>query len=169
MKRYVATFIVSFLLYLALVAAWGPVARLWSYQEIIAGIVVGAVVAATMSRFFCEGSDFRMANPVRWGRFIAYLPVFFSAMAKANFDVAYRVITGKIRPGIVKISPGLKRDLAVTLLANSITLTPGTLTVDVDQDKNLYIHWIYVKKGKEKPKPEDVCGSFPKWARRIAE
>jgi multicomponent Na+:H+ antiporter subunit E len=169
MKRYVATFIVSFLLYLALVAAWGPVAHLWSYQEIIAGIVVGVVVALTMSRFFCEGSDFRMANPVRWLWAILYIGPFFWGMLRANVDVAIRVITGKIRPGIVKISPGLKRDLAVTLLANSITLTPGTLTVDVDEEKNLYIHWIYVKKGKEKPKPEDVCGSFPKWARRIAE
>ena len=66
-------------------------------------------------------------------------------MAKANIDVAYRVITGKINPGIVKISPGLKTDLGITLLADSITLTPGTLSVDIDEKNNdLYIHWINV-------------------------
>lgn len=65
-------------------------------------------------------------------------------MAKANFDVAYRVITGKINPGIVKMSPGLKTDTALTFLANSITLTPGTLSVDTDDEKNLYVHWINV-------------------------
>ena len=94
-------------------------------------------------------------------------------MAKANFDVAYRVITGKINPGIVRISPDLKTDIGITLLANSITLTPGTLSVDIDEESNdLYIHWINVKEESLKKKPVDckfICGSFPKWVRRIAE
>ena len=94
-------------------------------------------------------------------------------MAKANFDVAYRVITGKINPGIVKISPDLKTDLGITMLANSITLTPGTLSVDIDEDRNdLYIHWINVKKEAISKTPIDckwVCAKFDKWVRRIAE
>jgi len=106
--------------------------------------------------------------------FIAYFPRFFYEMAKANFDVAYRVITGKIKPGIVKISPGLKNNLSVTLLANSITLTPGTLTVEVDEDKNLYVHWINVRddffqEHEEKCRCKYVCSTFPDWARRIGE
>jgi multicomponent Na+:H+ antiporter subunit E len=113
-----------------------------------------------------------MINPRRWLYFIAYLGPFFIAMAKANIDVAYRVITGKINPGIVKISPGLETDLGITMLANSITLTPGTLSVDVDKDKNLYVHWINVNPKALEEKPRDceyVCGTFPKWARRVAE
>jgi multicomponent Na+:H+ antiporter subunit E len=94
-------------------------------------------------------------------------------MAKANVDVAYRVITGKINPGIVRISPDLKTDLGITMLANSITLTPGTLSVDIDEDKNdLYIHWINVKKEALKKSPVEcrfVCAGFEKWVRRIAE
>jgi len=89
-------------------------------------------------------------------------------LIKANIDVAYRVITGKINPGIVKISPQLKSDAAITMLANSITLTPGTLSVDIDEDNNdLYIHWINVT--DLKPSIEDICGNFPEWVRRIAE
>jgi len=118
--------------------------------------------------------NFRMLNPVRWLVFLVYLiGPFFISMARANLDVAYRVITGRINPGIVKIDPKLKTDLGVTMLANSITLTPGTLSVDVDEDKNqLYIHWINVKEDALKKKPRDckyVCGGFPKWIRRIAE
>ena len=51
-----------------------------------------------------------------------------------------------INPGIVKVKTRLKSDTALTFLANSITLTPGTLTVDIDRDNGvLYIHWLNVK------------------------
>jgi multicomponent Na+:H+ antiporter subunit E len=93
-------------------------------------------------------------------------------MAKANIDVAYRVITGRINPAILKIDPKLDRDLAVTMLATSITLTPGTLSVDVDEETNeLYVHWINIDPEVLKDMPRDyhpICNSFPDWARRIA-
>ena len=51
-----------------------------------------------------------------------------------------------INPGIVKVKTVLKSDTALTFLANSITLTPGTLSVDIDKDNGiLYVHWIDVK------------------------
>ena len=145
----------------------------WSFGEIIFGVILSAFVGIIARKIFVK-KNFRMANPVRWLTFIAYIfGPFFAGMAKANVDVAYRVITGKINPGIVKISPDLKTDLGITMLANSITLTPGTLSVDIDEDKNdLYIHWINVKKEALQKKPVDykfVCGEFPKWVRRIAE
>jgi len=67
-------------------------------------------------------------------------------MIKANFDVAYRVIHPRmpINPGIVLIKTDLKSDSGKLALANSITLTPGTLTMDV-KGENLLIHWINVK------------------------
>ncbi|GAI75906.1 unnamed protein product, partial [marine sediment metagenome] len=54
------------------------------------------------------------------------------------------------------------------LLANSITLTPGTLSVDIDEKNNdLYIHWINVT--TLKPTTHHICSNFPQWIRRIAE
>ena len=51
-----------------------------------------------------------------------------------------------INPGIVKVKVELKTDTALTFLANSITLTPGTMSVDIDKENGiLYIHWINVK------------------------
>ena len=88
-------------------------------------------------------------------------------MARANLDVAYRVITGRIKPGIVRISPGLKTDFGIAMLANSITLTPGTLTVDADGKNNLYVHWINVR--DKEPETEEVCSGFHRWVRRVAE
>lgn len=168
----IVTAIVSFLLYLLLTT--GPRTPFpqgvlwWSSTELIAGVILSVIVGIIAYRIFLIKRNYRMLNPKRWVAFIAYLGPFFLAMARANFDVAYRVITGKIKPGIVKIKTGLKTDLGVTILANSITLTPGTLSVDVDERTNdLYVHWIYVK--NKEPSAEEVCGVFPKWARRIAE
>jgi len=78
--------------------------------------------------------------------FIIYLVVLFKEIVQANIDVAYRVIHPKmpIKPGIIVISTELKQDIAKMILANSITLTPGTFTLDIIDDK-LLIHWINVK------------------------
>lgn len=108
-------------------------------------------------------------NPFRWVIFLVYLiGPFFYYMTKANIDVALRVITGNIKPGIVKIETGLQSDLGIALLASSITLTPGTLTVDIDEQTNaLYIHWINV--ANKEPSAKEICGSMLKWIKRIAE
>ena len=78
--------------------------------------------------------------------FLVYVIVLFWEIIKANFDVAYRVIHPKmpIKPGIVVIKTRLKSDIAKMILANSITLTPGTFTLDVIGDE-LLVHWINVK------------------------
>ena len=180
MLALIVTTILCFVIYLLLTIGSGTEIVIineqflsWSYAEIILGIILSIIVGIVASKIFIK-KNFRMANPVRWFTFIAYvIGPFFVGMAKANVDVAYRVLTGKINPGIVKISPNLKTDLGITLLANSITLTPGTLSVDIDEDTNdLYIHWINVKEEALKKKPVEckfVCAGFDKWARRIAE
>ena len=174
MIAFIVTTIICFITYLFLTTGSGnDVLGLWSYEELLFGLILSLITGLVARTIFVKKS-FRMANPVRWFMFLGYLiGPFFIGMAKANIDVAYRVITGRINPGIVKISPDLKTDLGITMLANSITLTPGTLSVDIDEDKNdLYIHWINVKKEALKERPVDtkyICGEFPKWIRRIAE
>jgi len=163
---YILTGIACFVFYLLLTIETGNII-LWSLEELIAGVVISLVVALAARRFSLYNK--KILNPVRWAKLVAYIvgPFFFQ-MAKSNVDVAIRVITGEINPGIVKISPKLHTDAGITLLANSITLTPGTLTVDVDENKNdLYIHWINVK--TKHPKVEDICGNFCDWIRGITE
>src|SRR5665648_665953 len=162
MIDFIITFLLSMLTYLVLTASQGEVWGLWSIFEIITGILLSLIVAFVANKVLFQKRTYRMLNPLRWVIFLVYLiGPFFWAMAKANIDVAYRVITGKIYPG-------LKTDLGITLLADSITLTPGTLTVDIDEKNNdLYIHWINVT--TLKPTTQQICVNFPQWIRRIAE
>ena len=64
-------------------------------------------------------------------------------LVKSNIDVMFRVVTPrvKINPAIVEVKTRLKSPLGRLALANSITLTPGTLTADIKDDR-LFIHWI---------------------------
>ncbi len=166
MLAFIASTVFCFVMWLLLTFN----GNFWQTDELVAGIVMACIAGFASRKILVK--DFKLANPKRWLFILAYLPRFFYEMAKANFDVAYRVLTGRINPGIVKISPGLKSDVAITTLANSITLTPGTLSVDVDEEKNLYIHWINVKEEVLKKMPRDykpICSNFPDWARRIGE
>ena len=167
---FIVTSVVAYIVYLLLTIGSGTV-TLWSREELVIGAVFAVIVGALLRNRFI-GKDLRMLNPKRWFTFLVYLFPFFFAMARANIDVAYRVITGRINPAIVKINPELKNDMSLTFLANSITLTPGTLSVDVDQKTNeLYVHWINAKPEVLKDMPRDyhpICDGFPDWARRIA-
>jgi len=174
MLAFFVTAIGAFIFYLLLTFGSGTIGA-WSLEEWISGAVLSLIVGAIAGRVTFDHkrqgkkSSLRMLNPLRLLLFLVYLiGPFLWAMAKANLDVAYRVITGKIRPGIVRLSPGLSTDFGITLLANSITLTPGTLSVDVDEESgDLFVHWINVS--DPDPSAKAVCGSFPDWVRRIAE
>jgi multicomponent Na+:H+ antiporter subunit E len=93
-------------------------------------------------------------------------------MFKANIDVAYRVSHPNlpIRPGIVKVKTSLKSDTGLTFLANCITLTPGTMTVDIDKNSGfLYIHWINVKDKDVEGATERIVKRFERRLTRIFE
>lgn len=79
---------------------------------------------------------------------IAGFAVFFSKeLIQANLRVAYDVLTPRhhMRPGIVAIPLDLKTDLEITVLTTLITLTPGTLSLHVTDDRHtLYIHAMYI-------------------------
>ena len=92
--------------------------------------------------------------------FPIYLLVVLKEMVKANIDVALRVINPSlpINPGIVEFKTSLKSNALKFILANSITLTPGTLTVDVKGD-SFFVHWIDVK-GTEDEYKNYICGKF---------
>jgi multicomponent Na+:H+ antiporter subunit E len=169
MIGFIVTFLLSLFGYFLLTASSGEILGIWSITEFGFGVVLSLIVAFLATKVLFQKRNYKILDLKRWVIFLVYfIGPFFWSMIKCNIDVAYRVITGKINPGIVKISPGLKTDLGITLLADSITLTPGTLTVDIDEKTNdLYIHWINVT--TLTPTTADICGTFPEWIRRIAE
>jgi multicomponent Na+:H+ antiporter subunit E len=162
LSRYLATSV-------ALFCSWLLFTSTTSLQEVLAGALLGLLIAALVYRgFTCRG--LRMLSPRRLAGLFVYLPVFFWEMIKANFDVAYRVIHPRmpIRPGIVAIKTDLTTDIGKLFLANSITLTPGTLTMEICEDY-LFIHWINVKAEDVRGASELISGRFEKYLKAICE
>ena len=142
--RRVIYFLVAFIIWV--IGAWPFVDGKIDGQVVIAGLIASAIVAVLFHEILPK--EHRVfISPVRVFWAVVYIPVFFYYIIKANLDVVYRALHPKmpIKPGIVKIRTSLKTDSGITALANSITLTPGTLTVDLTDDGYLYIHWINVK------------------------
>ena len=125
MKSRILLFLLAFFIWVLL--NWVP-----DNQHLFIGIVVSALAAFLTGDFFVRRLHL-FKHPYRYLWFLYYVPVFLWECFKANLDVAYRVLHPDlpIHPGIVKVNTKLKTDMALTFLANSITLTPGTLTVDV--------------------------------------
>jgi multicomponent Na+:H+ antiporter subunit E len=111
-------------------------------------------------------------NPVRLFWIIAYIPLFIKELIKANIDVAKRSLSlhMHINPGIVKVPTELKTEYGLAMLCNSITLTPGTISMDVvgEKDRNyVYIHWIDVQSKDPAEAGNMIKGSLESGVRRI--
>jgi multicomponent Na+:H+ antiporter subunit E len=144
----------------------------WSLdiQVIIVGIIAAGIVALLFHEILPKEHEI-FVSPRRIFWFLVYLPVFLYYVLAANLDVVYRALHPKmpINPGIVKVRTKLKSESGITALANSITLTPGTLTVDVSDDGHLYVHWINVKgKGVEEA-TQAVARKFEWFLEKIFE
>ena len=139
-RSRIVTFCVSFLL-------WMLLSFTFDWQHFTVGIIVSFLVASTMGDMFTDYA-YKWFNLHRYFWFIIFSLVFIRECVKANIDVALRVIKPQlpINPGIVKVKTSLKTETALTFLANFITLTPGTLCVDINAEEGcFYVHWIDVK------------------------
>lgn len=99
-----------------------------------------------------------------------YLIIMAFRLIESNIKVAKNVIFMDIKPGIVKIKTDLRSDTGVTILANSITLTPGTLTLDVSKklgETYLYVHWIDVETLNREKAGEKIKGDIEEWLKKI--
>jgi multicomponent Na+:H+ antiporter subunit E len=161
--RRLVYFILAFVVWILL--AW----RL-DLQVVIAGLITAAAVSMLFIEILPrEHCVFCSATRIFW--FLVYVPVFFFYVIRANLDVVYRALHPKmpINPGIVKIKTNLKTDSGITALANSITLTPGTLTVDLTDDGYLYVHWINVKSDDVEAATQLIAQKFEWFLMKIFE
>ena len=144
----------------------------WSIdtQMLIAGVIASIIVVVLFHEIMPKEHQV-FISPVRMFWLLLYVPVFFYHMLIANLDVVYRALHPKmpIKPGIVKIKTKLKTDSGITALANSITLTPGTLTVDLTDDGFLYVHWINVKSDDVEQATKFIAKRFEWFLEKIFE
>lgn len=152
MRKFLSVFLALFVIWVCLTG--------FNAQELIVGVMVALVLASLISPktvYSFEGKDIMSLF-----RFIfQYLPLFFMKLVASNIEMAKIVLSPSlpIQPGFVKIHTNLRSDLSRFILANSITLTPGTITMDV-QDNEILIHWIKVKGTEEKEHFEEIAGDF---------
>jgi multicomponent Na+:H+ antiporter subunit E len=101
---------------------------------------------------------------------VVYGVIFLRELVKANLDVAFRVLNPSlpIHPGIVEVKTKMSSPIGKLLLANSITLTPGTLTLDVKGDR-MFIHWIDVRGQDIDQSTGMIVGAFEKTLREVVE
>ena len=140
--------------------------------HLLVGIAVAGIIALLLGDLVIR-QPHRMWYPRRYATFILhYTPVFLWEVLKANLDVAYRVLHPglPIRPGIVKVSTALRSEMAMTFLANSITLTPGTMSVDIDTEQAvLYVHWIDVQAPDRETATRMIVERFERILRNVFE
>ncbi len=161
MKGVISTSVLAFATYILFTGSTTP-------YDLLTGVIVGIIVGLLVGRFLVK-NDAKAFNPVRWVWGVVYfLWYFFVAEVKAHLDVIGRIITGKVEPGIVKVPLKVKSDYARTLVANSITNTPGTVVVDADEDY-LYVNWINVTAEEPEKVRKEICEEFEKYAERIFE
>ena len=127
------------------------------------------LVALFASRFFIHKDAGWLFNPGRVFRCLRYwLITFMGELIKANLSMAKICYGGctDINPGIVKVPTDMKSDYGLAALSNSITLTPGTITMEVAEDGDgqdwLYVHWIDVKETEPAAAGEAIKGTLEK-------
>ena len=160
--KFIYTFIVMFIIWMAFTTSLEP-------AELITGVVISLILALFTDRIFsCCGLKVLMPHKIIY--FIQYFFVFIIALLKSNLDIAKRVISPSlpINPGIVKFKTKLTNSFARMILANSITLTPGTLTIDVIKN-TFYIHWIDVTSDDSEVVYKEIAESFEKILMKIYE
>jgi len=113
------------------------------YTNFLFGYMIGFGILWLMNRNEADRGYFSKVP-----RIISFIFYFLYEMIKANVQVAYDVMTPKyfMRPGIVKYPMNAQTELEINLLSMVISLTPGTLILDISEDKKtMYIHVMYLQ------------------------
>lgn len=150
---------VAFVWILLLAILWMCMTEAFTLANLMIGFAIGYTILY-VSQHVLGVSGFIAKLP----RFVAFVGHFTLELLRANVRVAHDVLTPTyyMRPGILAIPLDAETDLEITSLANLISLTPGTLSLDVSTDRRvLYIYTMFtddreslvrdIKKGLEKP------------------
>lgn len=131
-----------FLVNVLLAVSWVLLTGTFSFMNLLSGFVLGYLIIVALAR-----SPVQRRYVRRLPASVAVLLLFLKELAIANFRVAVAILSPleKLAPGIVAVPIDLETDLEITLLANMLTLTPGSLALDVSADKKIiYVHVFHL-------------------------
>ncbi|MFP4547548.1 MAG: Na+/H+ antiporter subunit E [Fidelibacterota bacterium] len=152
----------SLFLFVILMVIWLLLTSLHS-QEIVAGVITSILIVLLTVKLEPILGDIHL-TPKSFFYSLLYIFVFIRELIISNLDVARRVLSPSLpmNPGIVEVRTKLKSKIGKMVLANSITLTPGTLTADV-KGENLYIHWIDITAKDINGATNEIVNKFEKY------
>lgn len=133
-----------FALNLALALAWAAISGAFTGYNLLVGFVMGMLALLILRQPLGSGAYLKQVSIL-----LNFIFFFLKELIVSSLQVAREVLTDnhRITPGVIAIE--LDEDMSaaqITLLANTITLTPGTLSIDISPDKRyLYIHAMYIK------------------------
>jgi multicomponent Na+:H+ antiporter subunit E len=120
----------------------------YTREFLLLGLFVAGPVTVALNRYALGDLPEVSLDPRRWFYFLVYLAILTKGIVLAGVLLA-RVILRRdvsIRPAVVAVPTLLRKRWELTLLANSITLTPGTFFLDLDEENGtMYVHWISIK------------------------
>ncbi len=150
----------TFFLHLFLTLIWIMLTMSVSAENILFGFVVSFFVLWFAKR---KSKDSKYFNRVP--KTFSYLLFFVKEVIKGSLKIGYDIITPShyMNPGIIAVPLDAKTDLEITLLANSITLTPGTTSLAVSEDKStLYVYNVYIDKTNKENSVLDIKNGLEK-------
>jgi multicomponent Na+:H+ antiporter subunit E len=134
----------ALLLNILLALIWAAAMTSFDRVNLVVGFVLGYLVIWALRPALGEGAGRYLEKMPRAVRFASFFAV---ELLKSNLRVAWEVLspTAHRRPGVVAVPLDAATDAEIALLANLITLTPGTLSLDVSADRQtLYVHTMFV-------------------------
>ena len=160
----IVTFIPCYAFWLLLTMSLKP-------EELLGGVVICGITAWFSSGFFVQNDQMTMKNlnPIRIVKFVWFLAVIFMwELLKANWAMAKTVLTGaQLKQAIVKVPVhGINNYYALAVLADCITLTPGTITIDVakeGEDYFMYVQWLIMESEDPEEAGEIIKGRMERW------
>lgn len=157
------------ILFTALYLAIGWLLFTWSFDPLsVAMGLFWSLVLATMTYtlLFEEQEAERRSVAPRFYLLAVYGVVLLYKMYVASFQVLWKVIRGNINPRIVHFRTKLQSDIGRVFLCNSITLTPGTITLDLSDD-HLVVHWLDARTRHSRYAGELIKGDLERFLKRI--
>lgn len=141
----------------------------WSvrWQELLLGFGWSLIISTLTYRFFFQEHEAARRSVLPRGYLlIVYLVVLTFAMYVASFKVLWQVIRGRANPGVVHFRTRLRADIARVALTNAITLTPGTITLDLDED-HVIVHWLDARTTHSRYAGELIKGAYERLLGKI--
>ncbi|MFP4211842.1 MAG: Na+/H+ antiporter subunit E [Alkalispirochaeta sp.] len=141
----------------------------WSLAPVslLLGLVHSAAVAVITFRLFIEDDEAARRSHIPRPHFLLiYVVVLIFTMYVSSFQVLWQILRGRINPGVVHFRTRLRSDIARVALSNSITLTPGTISVLIDED-HLIVHWLDARTTHSRYAAELIAGRFESILKRV--